>query len=502
MKKQHTIIRLAFVFVTVCMSFGLLFASYPVVDTNQSDCFSTDAVIDPPAPGETFYGQDAQYQGNQPSYSDNGDGTVTDNITGLMWKQNMGDKVTLEEAYQLAAESTFAGYDDWRVPTIKELYSLIDFSGYCSGADGDSTEYIKFIDEEYFNQPFGDPSAGERLIDAQVWSSNEYVANTGGPQDLCFGVNFIDGRIKGYPIIRPENGQPFELFCRLVRGNPLYGQNDFVDNGDGTVTDYATGLMWQQADDGQTRDWIDALSYAENLELAGYDDWRLPNVKELQSIVDYSRAPDVTGSAAIDPVFGCTEIVDPAGNPGQYPYYWSSTTHEDGQNRYFQASYVAFGEGQGMMFGQLIDIHGAGCQRSDPKTGDPDDYPQFFGPQGDVRYVFNYVRCVRYVDSTDSDEHEVPKKQSSIKVDQYPNPFNPETTIRYTLDTAQPVRMDIYNVRGQKVRNLVTGYREAGVHEVVWNGKNHADKPVSHGVFFCRISTPEERLVRKMIMMK
>ncbi|MGK5095266.1 DUF1566 domain-containing protein [Deltaproteobacteria bacterium TL4] len=61
-------------------------------------------------------------------------------------------------------------------------------------------------------------------------------------------------------------------------------------NGDNTVTDSKTGLMWQQVDDGTTRTWEQALQYCESLELAGYTDWKLPNIKELQSIVDYSRS--------------------------------------------------------------------------------------------------------------------------------------------------------------------------------------------------------------------
>jgi cysteine-rich repeat protein len=61
------------------------------------------------------------------------------------------------------------------------------------------------------------------------------------------------------------------------------------------------------------------------------------------------------------------------------------------------AVYVAFGRGLGSLDGvNVIDVHGAGCQRSDPKDGDPNDYPGWgFGPQGDVQRVFNYVRCVR-----------------------------------------------------------------------------------------------------------
>ncbi|MCY1722382.1 hypothetical protein OU798_18680 [Prolixibacteraceae bacterium Z1-6] len=93
----------------------------------------------------------------------------------------------------------------------------------------------------------------------------------------------------------------------------------------------------------------------------------------------------------------CTEINDPEGNTEHYPYYWTSTTHLDGPNPYSIAVYLAFGEGLGEMNGTLMDVHGAGCQRSDPKSGNRDDYPQYFGPQGDVRCVYNFVRCVRSI---------------------------------------------------------------------------------------------------------
>ena len=187
------------------------------------------------------------------------------------------------------------------------------------------------------------------------------------------------------------------MYFRMVRGNTSYGKNNFIDNGEGTISDIATGLMWQKSDDGTGYDWEEALNLAENMELASYSDWRLPNVKELQSIVDYTRSPQTTNSPAIDPIFETTEINDPDGNSGQYPFFWTSTTHLDGANPYASAVYIAFGEGQGEMNEILMDVHGAGCQRSDPKSGNPADYPQFFGPQGDVRYVYNFVRAVRNI---------------------------------------------------------------------------------------------------------
>ncbi len=367
---------------------------YPLVDTGQEICYGNAGRMDYPAAGRLFYGQDAQYAGASPSYRDNGDGTVGDLVTGLMWQKDPGDKVTWAQAVTGAATCRLGGHDDWRLPSIKELYSLVDFSGVTGFGEGST---VPFISTDYFVQRLGNTSAGERFIDAQTWSATQYVGTTMGGNETVFGVNFIDGRIKGYPKYRPgpSRRQGHRLHARYVRGNAAYGRNDLVDNGDGTVTDRATGLMWQQADDGAARDWQGALACAEGLELAGYGDWRLPNAKELQSIVDYMRAPDVTGSPAIDPVFSTTEIRDPAGSPGQYPNFWTSTTHLDGPTPGGSAVYVCFGKAQGVMRGRLLDVHGAGAQRSDPKAGNRDDYPTYHGPQGDVRYVFNYVRCVR-----------------------------------------------------------------------------------------------------------
>ena len=63
------------------------------------------------------------------------------------------------------------------------------------------------------------------------------------------------------------------------------GYAEMVDNGDGTVTDTKTGLMWQKAEAG-TKTWKEAIAYCESLVLAGHSDWRLPDLNELQSIVD------------------------------------------------------------------------------------------------------------------------------------------------------------------------------------------------------------------------
>lgn len=370
--------------------------SYTVVDTGQEKCYDNSQEIACPQSGEAFYGQDAQYQGIQPSYQDNGDGTVTDLNTGLMWQKTPGDKVTYDEAVAGATDFDLAGYDDWRLPTIKELYSLILFSG-TDPAPESVEPAVPFIDTDYFDFEYGDISAGERIIDAQYWSWTEYVGTTMNSAATVFGVNFADGRIKGYPRDTGSQGQPMTEFVRYVRSNLNYGINTFVDNGDGTVTDNATGLMWSKDDSGEGMDWEDALVWVQQKNEEshlGYNDWRLPNTKELQSIVDYIRSPQTTDSAAIDAVFKVTSIIDERGEMN-YPFYWTSTTHADAAGRGGNAVYIAFGEALGYMGNSWIDVHGAGAQRSDPKSGDPADYPYGRGPQGDAIRIHNYVRCVR-----------------------------------------------------------------------------------------------------------
>jgi hypothetical protein len=365
--------------------------SYPIVDSGQVYCYEDGGSISCPTAGEAFYGQDAQYSGNQPAYVDNGDGTVTDTVTGLMWQQDPGEKMTFDEATAGAEDFSLAGYDDWRLPTIKELYSLILFDGLDPSGPS-STNLIPFIDTDYFNFEYGDESAGERVIDSQWATSTKYVSTTMNGNETMFGVNFADGRIKGYPTQMTPGGQPKTFFVIYVRGNTEYGVNEFVDNGNGTVTDLATKLTWMQNDSESGMAWDDALAYCENLDYADSDDWRLPNVKELQSIVDYSRSPDTTDSAAIDPIFETTSITNEAGQE-DYPYYWSSTTHASAQSG-MNASYVAFGRAMGYMGDSWVDVHGAGSQRSDPKAGDAADYPTGHGPQGDSIRIQNYVRCV------------------------------------------------------------------------------------------------------------
>jgi len=399
--KRERFQRLYFVliFSFVChLGFGQKL-TYPIVGTNQTKFYSNTGEISAPGPNDPFYGQDATYPDAGRSYTNNGDGTITDNITGLMWIKARGSKMTWDDAIAGASTNRTAGYNDWRMPTIQELYSLFLFSGK-NGSGVYSTEgYVPFIDTTYFDFEYGSGIGKERVIECQDWSGTEYVSTTQHNQPTVFGVNFADGRSKGYKKFLPPSWtqKNDDLYVRYVRGNTEYGKNNFKNNNDGTISDLATGLMWSQEDSKKGLNWKEALAWVQEKNKAnflGHNDWRLPNIKELHSIVDYTRSPAKTASAAINTdYFKCTSITNEA-NQKDYPYYWSGTVlFAGGPSR--EACYIPFGRAMAFMDGVWQDVHGAGSQKSDIMIGDPANYPKGHGPQGDAVRVYNYVRLVR-----------------------------------------------------------------------------------------------------------
>jgi len=343
-------------------------------------------------------------------FIDNKNGTVTDLNTGLTWQKSPDtngdgairstDKMTWAQAQARPAAlnaANYGGYSDWRLPNIKELYSIFKFAGIDpSGYAGTSTAgLVPYIDTNYFGFAYGETAAGERIIDSQYASSTLYVGKSMNNAGKLFGVNFADGRIKGYDLTLPGRGDK-TFFVQCVRGNTGYEVNSFINNGDGTITDSSTGLMWSKTDSGTGMNWVGAASWVAAKNAAnylGHKDWRLADIKELQGIVDYTRSPDTSGSAAINPIFTTTSIKNEAGQ-ADYPYFWSCTEHSPGSS---DANYIAFGRALGYMNGKWQDVHGAGAQRSDPKYGSASSYPTGHGPQGDAIRINNFVRLVRTV---------------------------------------------------------------------------------------------------------
>ena len=89
-----------------------------------------------------------------------------------------------------------------------------------------------------------------------------------------------------------------------------------------------------------------------------------------------------------------------------------------------------------------------------------------------------------------------------IRYRRNPNPFNPSTVIEYTVPMRALVKIDVYNVLGQKVRALVNETRSAGTYKTEWNGIDDAGKPAATGVYFYRLQADRQVAVKKMVLVK
>jgi len=269
-----------------------------IPDTGQTTCYNNTIAVSCPLPGDPFYGQDASYI-KPPSYTLNEDGITIDHVTDLMWQSSDDNELynwyqasgTVDATYNpdgavdVCGDLDIGGYTDWRLPSDRELQGIVNYQIMSPAID------LTF---------FPDTKA------SRYWSGTRYGStNSAWNTQFSSGVVAFSQRSSNY-------------YVRCVRGTQT-GQS-FIDNGDGTVFDAATGLTWQQGDDRTLRSWAEALQYCENLELpAGNNDWRLPNIKELRSIVpiNHSYFPEAVSSD-----------------------YWSSTTNS---SQAAQAWKVLFG---------------------------------------------------------------------------------------------------------------------------------------------------------------
>lgn len=278
-------------------------------DTGQTQCYDDATEISCPQSGQDFHGQDANYIINPPSYSKLDAGgkalpdtaaswvMVQDNVTGLVWEVKTDDSSVHDKddiyAWQGAQDtfiaslnaSGFGSYTNWRLPTIKELGCIVNFGTYGPA-----------INTDYF----------PNTMESGYWPSTPYAYAI----DSAWIVDFYYGD-GGFSL---KSGS---YHVRAVRSEQ--SDNSFVDNGDGTVTDTSTELMWQQITTGSKMTWKEALSHCESLTLAEHADWRLPNRKELQSIIAYG---------AYNPAIDSNFFPDTVSSG-----YWSSTTRGDNTDR-------------------------------------------------------------------------------------------------------------------------------------------------------------------------
>ncbi|MCP4752100.1 MAG: DUF1566 domain-containing protein, partial [Proteobacteria bacterium] len=267
--------------------------------TAQTTCYNTaGAEITCPDP-ENSLAQDGSYIANQLSFTENGDDTVSDNVTGLMWQQSDDNTARTHadaDTYCDNLELPASGFTDWRLPNIRELLRMTNF-----GTFNPAVDYLFYFTDN-----------------AEYWSDTEDGLNSGYYWTLDAGI--------GSAFSRAET----EL-VRCVRGGDIYAPVLTADST--SVRDKNTGLVWQKSGDTTADSWENAVDYCEGLThdslgMADMTDWRLPNIKELASIIDYFAATAPVVSADFS-------------NTGSSAY-WSTTTDESTPSN---AWTVDFGDG-------------------------------------------------------------------------------------------------------------------------------------------------------------
>jgi hypothetical protein len=339
-------------------------------------------IIQLPATGQTtsyFPGDDGDLQigipipGNR--FIDNGDSSITDSFTGLMWAKDAnlmatrdpnfdqdhtpgdGDinwKTALEYIQKLNQES-YLGYDDWRMPNYLELLSLVNL-GNVDLALPVNHPFIN-LKAGYYSSTTNDRLRGSALV---VYLQPYVVhANTTFPPGHWESIpKNLDGVVPKYydlfllPVRGSTSGSDFEVpqtgqQIRFYEGDDASVQEGeewpsprLVDNKDGSVTDRLTGLMWgSDSHILYTRDpafdtvgvwqgavpWTMALDYIAKLngeQFLGHEDWRLPNRHEMASLIDYSR------NEPCIPQHNPFTTTYPDAQAGEFTY-WSSTTLAD-----------------------------------------------------------------------------------------------------------------------------------------------------------------------------
>jgi len=242
--------------------------------TGQQSCYSLEDAIVCPAEGKDFYGQDAQYAAKGKCKKQNlsvktvsGQKIVADSNTGLEWQQTISKKAyTWNDAFAYCENLEYAGFSDWRMPAPQEIMTIVLYYGAGTSIN---TEYFPDI-----------PVSGSGNY---LWTSAFYKND---PERVwIFHPN------KSFIYYLASRSSIHNVMC--VRGKGLPAANFKISsvNGDTIAKDSSSGLVWQKTYT-EIETWKDALAYCENLEYAGFSDWRLPNKNELASIINYDSDND------------------------------------------------------------------------------------------------------------------------------------------------------------------------------------------------------------------
>ncbi len=258
----------------------------------------------------------ATWKGSPPDvapsdYTDNGDGTVTDNVTGLLWQQaTVANTFTWDASdAPLSAQAYCAGLSlgghssGWRLPSFIELFSVTNLDG---------------------SKPAIDAKAFPGTVNSMYWAATPYTYQPGS----AWVAYFDNGVAEGYPTTNAGDVRcvwsqyAYEQWTSSQSPAGRYTYPDGSVDSSQTVHDTVTGLTWQRGAAPGTANVPDAEQYCAGLKLGGLESgWRLPTVKELLSVVDFGvsqPAVDQTAFPNFDPAIYWASTPFPNSNGG----YW------------------------------------------------------------------------------------------------------------------------------------------------------------------------------------
>ncbi|MCC7385740.1 MAG: DUF1566 domain-containing protein [Deltaproteobacteria bacterium] len=258
-------------------------AQWPMPDSPTEYCSSGTAPIACPAPTDVAFGQDGNFRQPLAVYTTTAD-TVVDSITGLTWQRTgVGSNLNWSSAVAFCDNLTLGGFDDWRLPSSIELMSLADVGD--QNAELNSAVF---------------PGLGVNIF----WSSTLYADYAANKWAVHLGAGYRENL---------SIGSQERALC--VRGGTLHAGPRYTVSAE-VVNDNFTGLSWQRGFSSPTLTWLSALDHCQALSLGGFSDWRLPSLKELNTLFDDERSsPAIDGSAFPGTPFADTD------------YFWSSSPH-------------------------------------------------------------------------------------------------------------------------------------------------------------------------------
>lgn len=274
---------------------------------------------------EAFSNENGTYTND---LTDNGDGTLIDRNSRLMWQQSCAPQYTkwqgAQEYINHLNSVAFAGYRDWRLPTIEELASLI----MAEPMRGDLYVNPLFSDHMWFwscdTVSMEDAPQEDLIWTANVHYGSVYWLDQNQGQDVkavrSLGPKAVPKESTPEITLRSVHRnitladahtmlEKHNFYSKDIEWNREYCNEsgtftgELADNCDGTITDHTTGLQWQRGSSPSYCRWYDAQAYIDHLNditFAGYHDWRLPTVEEFASLM--RRKPNSEG-LYIDPLF-------------------------------------------------------------------------------------------------------------------------------------------------------------------------------------------------------